>query len=152
MDTKKLKISSQNIGKHISWACALTEVLSKTRSKLQKELPIYRTLYLRGCHSITFLSYPMANFWNTALPFCIHKSCYWPVVQQWWSDSAIPASERGMAWAAKNHHPISLQRSYKTGPNIFSATLPHSEKSMKQPSIHPALGNFYTFLWGIWRW
>jgi hypothetical protein len=107
---------------------------------------------------LLFLNFPLQPTYWTVFPPLVHTHKhtprYWPVVQQRWTESAILASDTEMAWAAMNHHPTSPERSYETGPNIFSATLRlNQRKAWNNPvRINTALGNSYTFLWGIWRW
>ena len=62
-----------------------------------------------------------------------HTPCDWPVVQRRWWDSAILASQAGMAWAAIHHHTTSPQLSQTTRPNIFSGTPRLNQKAWNNP-------------------
>ena len=83
-----------------------------------------------------------------------HTPCDWPVVQQRWRDSAILASQAGMAWAAIRHHTTSPQRGQTTRPNSFSGTPRLNQtKAWNNPMrIKCAQQIILTFLTSRWRW
>jgi len=83
-----------------------------------------------------------------------YTPCDWPVVQQRWRDSAILASQAGMAWAAIHHHTTSPQRGQTTQPNSFSGTPRLNQtKAWNNPMrINCAQEIFLHFWESKWRW